>query len=219
MAENTIIEKSFTYAMPDDYLKTTTELNKVGSWIYRGPDKIWVFVDKDTLKLTGWFKTELEDGEHYPTPLDQYKVFVNCNENPLLACLVGADELKDYADLEHHSETLLDGSVYVRPLTPAPDHTYEMTEILYDVVTEDFVIPYPWKQPHVSWDDIRSWRNLALFAADYKTPDDMPAALTAQWESYRDSLRNLPQTHGAAHSGEIPITDPWKIQPIDPPQS
>lgn len=218
MAENTIIEKSFTYNMPDDYLKETTELNKTGSWIYKGPDKIWVFVVKETLKLTGGFITEAEDGEVYPTPLDQLKILVDCNENPLLATLVGADEVKDYSQLENHKETLLDGSVYIRPLNSPPDHTYEMTEIVYDTDLEDFVTPYPWKKPHVTWDDIRTWRNRLLIAADQKTPSDMPASLVAQWEEYRETLRNLPQAHGAEHSGEIPITDPWKIQAIEPPQ-
>ena len=218
MAENTIIEKSFTYAMPDDYLKETSDLNKTGTWIYKGPDKIWVFVNKETLKLSGHYKTELEDGEIYPTPLDEIKVFVDCNENPLLACLVGADEIKDYSDLEQHAETLLDGSQYIRPLNPPPDHTYEMVDIKYDVDTEEFVTPYPWKKPHVTWDDIRIWRNGILFSVDHKTPDDMPESLKAEWEAYREALRNLPQTHGAAHSGETPVTDPWKIQPIEPPQ-
>ena len=46
---NKIISQTFTYDLPDDYLLTTNNLKKTGTWTYNGPDKIWVFVNKETL--------------------------------------------------------------------------------------------------------------------------------------------------------------------------
>jgi hypothetical protein len=210
------IQKSFTYDVPDDYLHQTRTLNKVGVWTYDGHDTIWVFVDNETNKLTGSFKTPDEDGATYPTPLDQLKVQIDCNVNPLLACLVGADEVRDYNLLDQHEETLPDGSTYMRPLVPPPDHTYEMSEIVYDPISQTFVEPYPWKQPHMSWQDIREWRNRNLKLSDTKVLDDMPATVKAQWEEHRQKLRDIPQTYGAAPGGTPPV-DPWKVQPITAP--
>lgn len=208
---NNHIDVTFTYDAPDDYLYQTNELGKTGTWTYNGPDKIWVFVYKDTNRLTGQFLSEKEDGEHYPTPLDQIKVMIDCNVNPLLPCLVGADEIRDYNLLEQHEEELPCGNVYKRPLTPPPDHTYEMGEIVYNPATGDFDKPYPWKKPHSDWEMVRTWRNHALIGIDYKAPTDAPESVRAAWEAYRQELRDLPQTHGAEHAGETPTTDPWKV--------
>jgi hypothetical protein len=210
------IQKSFTYDVPDDYLSQTRTLNKVGVWTYDGYDTIWVFVDKETNRLTGSFKTPDENGATYPTPLDQIKVEINCNINPLLPCLVGADEVRDYNLLDQQEETLPDGSTYMRPLVPPPDHTYEMSEIVYDPIAQTFVTPYPWKKPHITWQQIREWRNGQLNVSDVKVTNDVPANLKAQWEEHRQKLRDLPQTYGAV-SGSTPPIDPWKVQPIRAP--
>ena len=210
------IQKTFTYEAPDDYLHQTRTLNKLGVWTYDGPAVIWVFVDKETNRLNGSFRTIEENGDTYPTPLDQIKVRVDCEQNPLLACLVGADEVRDYTLLDQYEETLPDGSVYIRPMIPPPDHTYQMTDIVYNPITGTFNTPYPWKQPHMTWEGIREWRNRLLKMNDHKTLPDMPAALVAQWETYRQQLRDLPQTYGAAPGGTPPI-DPWKVQPIIAP--
>lgn len=210
------IQKTFTYEAPDEYLHQTRTLNKLGVWTYDGPATIWVFVNRETNRLTGAFRTAEENGDTYPTPLDQIKVRVDCEQNPLLPCLIGADETRDYNLLDQHVETLPDGSVYSRPMTPPPDHTYEMTDIVYDPIVGSFVTPYPWKQPHMTWVQIREWRNRTLKMHDDKTQPDMPAVLAAQWETYRQQLRDIPQTYGAAPGG-IPPIDPWKVQPITAP--
>lgn len=210
------IQKTFSYDAPDEYLHQTRTLNKVGVWTYDGHDKIWAFVDKETNRLTGDFKTPEENGADYPTPQHLIKVEIDCNENPLLACLLGADEVRDYGLLDQHEETLPDGTVYRRPLIPPPDHTYEVLEIVYDPITGKFLEPYPWKKPHIDWAGIREWRNRILSFTDDRVNEDTPSALKAQWEEYRQKLRDIPQVHGAAPGG-IPTTDPWKIQPITGP--
>ena len=42
------IEIEFSYDMPDKYLYQTTKLGKVGKHTYKGPDHLWVFMNKMT---------------------------------------------------------------------------------------------------------------------------------------------------------------------------
>lgn len=214
MAENTIIHKTFTYDVADDYLAQTNELGKTGTWTYDGPDRIWILVDKDTLKYHSW-KDDMEDGEHYPTPIDMIKIEVDCASNPLLCTLVGADQIRDYNLFDQYEETLPDGNVYSRPLVPPPDHTYELADIEYDPAAGEFKQPFPWKKPHRSWADLRFERNGLLHSSDYREAADMPESVRAAWAEWRQALRDLPQTFGA-EAGGTPSIDPWKV--IMPPR-
>ena len=39
------ITKTFTYALPDEYVAQTSDLNLTAEWTYEGPAFMWVFVD------------------------------------------------------------------------------------------------------------------------------------------------------------------------------
>jgi hypothetical protein len=148
----------------------------------------------------GRFLTEKEDGANVPTPLHQYKVEIDCASNPLLCTIIGADQVRDYNLLDQYEEVMPDGTTYSRPMTPPPDHTYELMEITYDPATDSFVQPYPWKKPHMSWELMRLWRNNQLTATDHQgAVTDMPAGLKAKWDEYRQALRDMPQTYGATN--------------------
>ena len=195
---NTIIHKTFTYDCPDDYLSLERTQGKTGTWTYDGPDKIWVLVGKEDLRIHS-YKDDEEDGADYPTPLDMYKVLVDCNQDPLLATLCGADQIRDYNLLDQVEITNPDGTTYTRPQVPPPDHTYEVADIEYNPTTGSFVKPYPWKKPHMDWNKIREWRNKWLQVTDEKEQPDMPASLQQAWADYRQSLRDLPQVWGATN--------------------
>lgn len=198
---NKIIDVPFIYNAPDDYLYQTSELGKTGNWVYNGPDKIWVFINKEALVYEGRYLTEKEDGATVPTPEHQYKVEIDCSSNPLLCTIIGADQVRDYNLLDQYEEVMPDGTVYSRPLTPPPDHTYELTEIKYDPATNTFVEPYPWKKPHMDWDLMRMWRNNQLMATDHQgAVSDMPESVKAKWDEYRQALRDMPQLHGASNT-------------------
>ena len=197
-------------------------LKKTATWTYNGPDKIWIFVNKDTNKwVNGTYLTEDDDGANVPTPLDKHKVMIDCSVNPELCHIFGADEYKDYGQLPALEETLPCGGTYIRPEVMPPDHTYEWEDLIYDPESLEFVKPYPWKRAHVTWNEIRQWRNGLLFASDdIANAEDVPAELKAQWEDYRQKLRDLPQTHGAQSKTDTPTTAPWKIAiTIDPSNS
>jgi Cu/Ag efflux protein CusF len=195
------ISVTFNYDLPDDYLAQTNKMGKSGTWTYVGPDTIWIHINKETLTLNpGVYKTVDDGGDDYPHPIDCYVVKVDCSQDPLIACLVRAEDGVDYGSLPQYSETLPDGTVYKRPATPPPDHTYEASQVTYNPETGKFVKPYPWKQPHMTWAGIRAWRQGLLTSSDHAIASDVPSTLRNGWKTYRNTLRNLPQDHGGNSS-------------------
>lgn len=199
-----LIRKNFTYTLADDYLAQTRALGKTAEWEFIGPDTIWILINKETNKYTGRYFTEDQDGEHIPTPIDCYKVRVDCSSEPLLCSLLHADvEKPDYADLNQHEELLPDGMTYKRPENPPPDHTHSITEMEFDPVSMSYLKPYPLIKPHMDWAGIRGWRNRLLETTDDKAGDELddgfPDDLKTAWADFRQNLRDIPQVHGASN--------------------
>lgn len=207
MAENTQIEKTFTYDIADAYLYQTNTLKKTAEWTYRGPRYIWVFVDTSTNKIMSRFHyTERDNGAEVPTPEGQIKVLVDADIDPIIASCIHNEDV--YGDLPHTTEVLPDGSTYGHPNPIPPDHTYELTEIEYNAATGKFVKPYPWKKPHMTWEALTEVRNGMLESSDqkYASANDSDKAA---WETYRQGLRDITTTFAGI--------DPWKVPfPLEP---
>lgn len=201
MAENTIIEKTFTYNIPDSYLSQSNSLNKTASWTYSGPRYLWVFVDESTNKVSSRFHyTERDNGHDVPTPVGMIKVMVDADADPVLASLFHSEV--NYGDLPHVEEDLPDGSTYGCPNPTPPDHTYELLDVEYNAETGSFVKPYPWKKPHVTWEDLINVRNTLLASSDLRI-GQATAEQKPEWEAYRQKLRDLPTLFDGV--------DPWKV--------
>lgn len=204
-----IITKTFTYDIPDDYLHQTNANGLTGTYTYEGPDKMWIFIDNDTNKRFGsLIYTEKNDGADVPTPAGAYKVCVDANVDPEIASMLF--NVVDYSTLPTVAEDLPDGTQYVRPQSPPPDHTYELSECVYDPVASAWVKPLPWKQPHMSWDELKRARNMMLLGSDKVLAGNLLTdAQRAEYEAYRQLLRDLPVTFDGI--------DPWKVPfPIEP---
>jgi len=201
-----IITVPFTYTIADDYLAQTTSQNKTANWVYKGPDKIWVYIDAPSYKgHHGHYYTEDDGGHDLPERLGTVKVFIDAREKPLIATLMGACENNmnyDYHDaLPQYTEELPDGEIYQRPLHPMPDHTYNVWEMVYNPEADDWVKPYPLKQPHVTWANIRHWRDSQLRESDgIVNNDDVPDHLVVAWKAHRQKLKDIPQIHGAVNA-------------------
>ena len=202
MPEINRIEKTFTYDIADAYLYQTNDLKKTAEWTYQGPDKLYIFVDAETKKIVSRFHyTDRDNGAEVPTPEGMIKVCVDANIEPALASCIHNEYV--YGDLPHTVENLPDGVTYGHPDPIPPDHTYELTDIQYNVETQEWVKPFPWKKPHVDWEELTQARNDMLKASDTKlvmaTSDEERAA----WEVYRQKLRDLTTTFAGV--------DPWKV--------
>lgn len=207
--ETKIITKTCTYDLPDDYLHLTNALGKTGSYEYIGPDKLWIFIDEETSKpSSGQVLTERDDGDEVPTPQGRIKVFVDATIDTVMASMIWNN--KDYSVLPQLTESLPDGTTYTRPEIQPPDHTYEFMDCVYNTTTNEWVKPFPWKKPHVTWDDIKLARVAELAASDKVLATTLLSDEDkATYEVYRQKLRDLPVTFAGV--------DPWKVVfPVPP---
>lgn len=215
MPSNTIIEQTFTYDLPDDYLAQTSSEGRTATATYNGPDKIWVFIDRDTGRsdTSRLVLTDEEDGADYPVPEDQYKVEINCATDPVLCSLFDAKVEWDTVQGQTNIVVNLpDGTTYERPDPTDVDHTYELDMCTYNMDgTLDENGKYTggtwtmqWKQPWTSWEQLIIVRNNALAGSDSKIADDMPEATKQKWLDYRQKLRDLPALFGHGTDEEIP---------------
>lgn len=194
------ITKTFIYPQTDDYLSQSNTEGKTASWTYEGPEAIVVYVDKETNKKTpgGWHVPD-----DRPTPLDQYKVEINCESNPLLCTLFGSSRTVHADDVPNLEVELPSGNYYRRPDPIMPDHVYEVHDIEYNPATQSFVTPYPWKRPHMTWEEIRRKRETLLHICDDKVAPDLPQSLKDHWTAYIHALRDLPIVYGKAFNAEL----------------
>lgn len=210
MPENTIIEHTFTYPVPDEYLYQTSALNKTNTWTYRGPSKLWMWVDTATGKpVSAFHVTEAENGQDFPSQAGQTKVYVDPKRDPEIASIIY--NRIDYGTLGKNEETLPDGSKYSSPNPLPPDHTYEFSDCVYNTATQAWVKPFPWKKPHMTWDLLKQARNGLLQASDAAMAKYMTEEKKAEWEAYRQTLRDITTVFDGV--------DPWKVPfPRDPDQ-
>lgn len=191
---NNIITKEFTYDIPDDYLGQTNDNNNTSTWTYEGPDQLYVFAYADTniVDLSPSY-TIAEDGDEVPEPTGMYRVKVDTsidNHMPL-ASIIWQD--LDFDNLVFKEETMPDGSIW-RCLDPLPPHeVYDDDNITYNSETNTFT--YPWMQPHVDWDEIRSARVGLLNMSDeaIKDKEEYTTEELEEIKIYRQKLRDLPE--------------------------
>lgn len=198
------ISRVFTYDIADDYLAQTNELRKVGSWTYRGPDRIWMFVDNETGKPYGAnFYTLKEDGPTIPTPVGCTKLEIDCNSNPLLCTLIGAGDPVDGATLPQYTEELPNGETYSRPLAPMPDHTYDFIEGSYNFETKEW--SYPWKKTWVTWNDLKAVvaKQLTDVTLELERLGDIPSTMRSQLEAYKLELENFETTWAGVEAYKV----------------
>ena len=207
---NNEVEVQFSYDMPDAYLYQTTTEGKVGTWTYKGPREMWVFMRKVDNKRSGEVRYGYEIENDFVPAAHEYMVKVNCEENPLLCELmeVHQDTLM-LEGREHITETLpqkdINGNYFkhIEPKVPTPDHTYDRDEITYDPIKKEWNTPYPFLKPHVGWDEIKRTRWSQLSWSDSHLSDDMPESLANKWKQFRQELRDLPELYGACWTPTI----------------
>lgn len=172
------ITKTFSYDIPDEYLAQTAKLKKKATATYNGPDKMFVFVSKEDglLHTSQSFvptsgKPSEKESVDIRAGIDQVAVLLNPAENELDALIasfyIGIDTTPEsgYPQKEYALE---DGVVYyTRPDPTSPDHTYEVSQIKYDLENENWITPFPWKLPHINMEQHMSARDGILSATEF----------------------------------------------------
>jgi len=197
------ITKEFTYSLADDQYSQTNNDQKTATLEYTGPAKKYITVDAESNKLIKTASISEDSYETYnDTNTDTYAIEVDCDKDTLICALydgaINADNLSEIAEEIPGCDV-----DYVRSNPSLPDHTYEVSEIVYDRSNNSFVKPLPWKAPHMTWLDLMTWRNVQLKNGDRVLSDDLPDALYAEVSDYKQYLRDFPVTFGASWDIQI----------------
>lgn len=220
--ENPKLNKTFTYAIPDEWRSKSFAAGKTSTWTYRGPRYLHFEVNKEDGTEMGWCLTTEEELQR-PVPIDCERIEIDCtkDENVLL-CEIGND-IGDPVAVQFRTDRLW--KVLHQPpegYTPVyyteefePRDIYDEFNITYDFATKRWNLPVKgWEtegRVDLTWDDIKRVRDDMLEGSDGKISEDMPEALKDKWKKYRQLLRDLPTALSAF--------EPWqaaKMFPVSP---
>ena len=217
------ITTSYTYNLPDEYLDQTADLGKTATATYTGPHKLFVFVDKESgvLQASQSFmpssgkESEVEVA-NIRAGLDQIAVLLSPLESELEALIASFYIILDTSSDSVYPQKeykLPDGTVYYsRPEPTSPEHTYEVSQVRYDVVNKKWITPFPWKVPHITMEQHVAARD-SIVAGFQNTLDENGLLYTQEMkdklQEFIDELQSCYDVYENVPAHMIPF-------PIDP---
>lgn len=215
------ITKTFTYALPDEYLAQTNELGKTGEWTYEGPEYMYVFVKNDTgLLAPSQSFVPAKDAEssaeeaRIRAGLDQTAVLLDIANNDTDALIASCFTSKDTgasAGYPQKEYALEDGTVYYsRPEPTAPDHTYDVNNISYDFETGSWQKPFPWFKPWITIEQHMQARDAAITGCKESLAtfgEDLTPEQIVKAEAFIAEMEDLYEKFAGIEPHMIPFSD------------
>jgi hypothetical protein len=198
--------KQFTFQAPSEYLGDTTSNLKTIIGNYTGALTIWASVNKVTHKVITF------SGEGtLPKPEDTDIVFyVKLDqENPnqvilmdMLRTSKGHDLGPIIEETIHDFPDLGFTIKYPRWTNEDTQHTYQLSDV---TVSEDGVVTYPWRVPHITIDQIKEAVNnrITLYTEEYNK-----STIASRRTRYEKALEILRWIKANILDGSV---KPWKI--------
>lgn len=218
------IKKTFTYALPDDYLAQTSDLGLTAEWEYEGPDKLFVFVrneDGDVLFPQSYIATNGTEEEAAAAALragiDSTALLLTPGENDDHALIASLYMPKDTSRLSGYpqKEYKIDGvTLYERPDPTSPDHTYDIEGIKYDFGTGKFELP--WMKPWMTMELHMTVRDSILEGAKADLESgSLDEEVAAKMPEYIEKLENTYEKFAGWEPHMIPFPDDPRTPQID----
>jgi len=152
------ISKEYTYNLPDEYTKQTSDLGLTATATYEGPEFLYVFVDAETGKLQPaqscmpvFSETADAENAQIRAGLDERAILLRPNTDntdAIIASIFFHTDTGKEAGYPQKSYTL-EGETepyYERPDPQLPDHTYNVDEITYNFATGSWEEPFPFME-------------------------------------------------------------------------
>lgn len=208
----------FEYDIPDEYLYQTNVKKLKGKWTYVGPEKLYVFVNPTTgeLEYTSSYVAvdpeHEEDSKRFAETMAGFNhkvVLVEARKEPIIATIFMPAPLA--SELPQKEYRLPNGKLYYsRPEFQYMDHTYEVGEIRYDLEKNEWVKPFPWKKPHINWEQLEEARQRVLTGLEESLQSgEYEPDMILKLKAMKAELDAIPTTYAGI--------DPWKVPfPIDP---
>lgn len=220
-----MVQFDYTYDLPNELCVDHTFTNgNTRTATYDGPDKLFFIVNNETGREELGPITEIEKDDGRPVPDDCRYVEIDCTEHPLL-CQLRAPVI-DEEEEDHTGETMPTGAVeiegYSKFTYQTPVLPYQFLDGNAIVFNADNTYTIPVKEPRdtvmgidvdrdLTWADVRLKRDNFLKNSDSEITDDMPASLKAEWQNYRQRLRDWPSVMSNAG---VPPLFAYYMEPI-----
>jgi len=201
-----IISVEFDLGLPNEYMVDHSQSEgKTRKFTYHGPDKIYLQLGADgTEKYGPLTEDEILDGR--PIPADVVEWYeVDCATNPLVCQLRGpvVNELQESYDDEsyvHPNSSVLEGTTTMNVYgPPKPCDIYDATTGVkkeedgsLSVKKLSTLEAIHGDEKNITMLALKRQRDQLLRNSDGQVAPDMPAGLKADWESYRQNLRDFP---------------------------
>jgi hypothetical protein len=188
------VQKIVTYDLPDEFemLSPTKAMGKTSTQSYDGPSTLILWIDKESQDIEQtWDK---DDYTEQPVPLNCEVAEINADsdENCIKIGILfgGFAQRKLYEVRVGPAED--DNVVICDPSDPR-------TIFSENDIIDDYTKPLVFRTDFRRYDDdfIREERNSKLKQSDGRIAEDMPADVKAEWEGYRQKLRDIPQDWAA----------------------
>ena len=194
------VQKIVTYDLPDEFQQATptTAMGKTSTQSYDGPETLILWIDKETKDIEQtWNK---DDYTERPVPLncEVKEINADTDENTIKIGILfgGFGERKLYEVRVGPADD--DNVVVIDPSDPrqifSENHIIDdYTQPLVMMSGENIDGQNPDGDFRRYSDDfIRGERNAKLKQSDGRIAEDMPAEVKAEWEAYRQKLRDIP---------------------------
>lgn len=212
----------FQYDLPDEYLHQTSELGLKADWTYNGPDKFYIFVDKET-GLLEWSMGTMEWNKKDPAGSEELAkikaglareaILLIAEEEPLVASFF---QMVDQSTLPQKEYKINDVVYYSRSEPTTPEHTYEVGEVTYDFETASWNKPFNWKKPHITMEQHNQVRLNIIAGVNLDLEDeDLDPALRTKLEEFKTELEEIPTKFEGWSPWQIPFPNDPRIEPVE----
>jgi len=213
----------FEYDLPDEYLHQTATKGLKAQWTYTGPAKIWITVDKETGQL------EFSSGYHPDDGTAEQAAFMNilagqarkailldATAEPLLASIfVDRRSQSEFPQKEYKLPN--DDTVYYSRAEPTlPDHTFEVSEIKYNLVSNTWIKPFAWKKPHITMAEFELARVSIINSLTNDIADaNTSAELKVELQALKAEMEAIPTKFAGWDAWQIPFPADPRQTPIE----
>lgn len=196
MAEITI---EFKYDVPDKKWASTNLNKDESTWIYKGPENLYVPVDKDgKLGAVGAVDAAANPGYKFSPRFTT--VLVDVKKWPIIGALY-YPSIVELNSKKQIPVTLPDGRTIYTNEKLLLTEVYSKLDVEYNFNTDNW--SFPFATNNETWDGVRTKRDGLLANSDRRVRDDAPQDIQDAWKAYRQELRDITTTWAGYDPAEV----------------
>ena len=188
------VKKIVTYDLPDRFEGTERTMGKTSTESYDGPAELILWIDKESKEIEQTWDKDAYTDRPVPLNCEVKTIKADSDENIIKIGIL-------FGGFDSHGES---AKLYEVRVGPAEDKNVVLPDMVHpqqvfseNGIVEDYTKPLVFRVndriANRTDDFIRGERNAKLQDSDSRVSETMPEADKAEWETYRQKLRDIPQ--------------------------